>query len=84
MTRQQLIHRIILDSLNNLPEDYLQTDDALRATVCMIVVPRPTTQELDSALRELDTRRLITTVIDPDVGTQYSITPAGKAVLAKM
>lgn len=84
MTRQQLIHRIILDSLNNLPEDYLQTDAALRATVCMIVVPRPTTQELDSALRDLDTRRLITTVHNQDTGTKYSLTDAGRAVLANM
>lgn len=84
MTRQQLINRTILDDLDHLPQDYLQSDAALRATVCMIVVPRPTTQELDSALRDLDSRRLITTVHNQDTGTKYSLTDAGRAVLANM
>ena len=84
MNRQQLINRTILDDLDHLPKDYMQSDAALRATVCMIVVPRPTTQELDSALRDLDGRRLITTVINQDTGTKYSLTDAGRAVLANM
>ena len=80
-TRQHRLDRACLRVLANCG-DYLLPDANLRDEIGMLVVPSPTTAELDDTIRHHDSsRRLIG--VQGETGTKWKLNDAGRAWLAE-
>lgn len=79
--RQHRIDRAILRTLSNCG-NYLLPDSILRDEISLLVVPSPTTGELDNSIGYLDTGRLITGVL-AETGKKWKLSDGGRAWLAE-
>ena len=80
-SRQINLDRTLLLALDSIPEEFLLPDTALRTDLGHVVVPTPTTAEIDDAIRRADTSRRITGISTED-GIKWKIADAGRAWLA--
>lgn len=80
--RQFKIHRALLDALAAISGGYLLPEDILRADASRLVVPAPSTAEIDEELRRADRERRVTG-IESETGMKWKITDVGRAWLAE-
>ena len=81
-TRRQLTLDRALASILNDAQPYLMPEQALREEIASRVTPRPTTTELDEALRHADgARRLVS--VQADGGPKYKLSEIGHAWLSE-
>lgn len=80
--RQTKLRRALLQALAAVPAGYLLPDDLVRAESARLVVPAPTTSELDAEIRAADTERLILGVQGED-SVKWKLTDAGRAWLVE-
>jgi len=78
--REIKIRRAVLLSARNMPEDILLSDEMLRADANRLVLPRPTTAELDQQIAAADCARQLIG-IPSDEGVQWQLSIAGRAWL---
>ncbi len=81
-SKQLKIRRALLAVLQDLPDSILLPDDLLRAEASRLVLPRPTTAELDEQIEKADASRQILG-IQGDEGTKWKITDVGRAWLGE-
>lgn len=75
----------ILTSLRQMPRGYAQSDESLLAEVSLAVDPRPTRQEVENMLTDLEELSYIKGVRNELTGTRkWMITDAGKCALAQI
>ena len=78
------IKRAILASLNDLPTNYAQTDDALNSQVCLAVKPRPTLLDIETALTDLESMAYIVGTRNELTGNRkWMLTDAGRCALSQ-
>ncbi len=75
--RQIDVHRAVLQALSNIPAGLLMTEAMLRNDAARMILPRPTTLEIDSDIRHADAIRRIAG-IQTEEGTKFAITDAGR------
>lgn len=80
--RQTDLRRAILTVLAALPTGYLLPTDLVSSGAARIVIPEPTTAEIESEIRFADVGRLIVGVVGED-STRWKLTDAGHAWLAE-
>ena len=80
--RQTKVRRAVLKALECVPADFLLPEDTLRADARRLVLPAPTTAELDYEIAVADAQRLITGVQAED-STKWKLSDGGRAWLAE-
>ena len=79
--RQHTIDRALARILEDA-SPYLMPEQALREEIASRVTPRPTTTELDDALRHADAERRLTSLA-ADTGPKHKLSDIGRAWLAE-
>ncbi len=77
--RDRELRKLILITLANTPDNYLQPESVLLATLRHTMVPEVTQGELDRAQEWLETEDLIYCHRDTFLGTSWCITATGRA-----
>ncbi len=81
-TRQLKIDRAVLHALALIPEGYLAPQSLLHGDAARLVLPRPSTAELDEAVAHADASHRIVGVHGEE-GVKWKISDAGRAWLAE-
>jgi len=85
MTTRANIKITVLQVLDRMPIGYPQPVTALQADVSLALSPRPGSADIDLAIRELESLRLITSTTCLITGERkYAITDAGRVQLAQI
>ena len=85
MTTRANIKITVLQVLDRMPIGYPQPVTALRADVSLALSPRPGSADIDLAIRELESLRLITSTTCLITGERkYAITDAGRVQLTQI
>lgn len=79
--RQHQIDRTLARLLNDA-QPYLLPEDALREELASRVIPRPSTTEVDDALRHADAERRLVAV-EAETGRKYKLSEIGHAWLSE-
>ena len=80
--RQVKIRRALLLAAQAIPEGLLLPEDLLRAEAGRLVVPKPTTSELDQQIEAADAGRQLIG-ISTDEGVKWKLSAAGRAWLTE-
>lgn len=84
MKPEQTLRITILRELEQIPSNYLQPEDALRASVKLLIVPPPTDAQIAAALSRLEADELVHCEVSPLRGKVWNITTAGRAALSEI
>lgn len=84
MKPEQILRIEILRELAAVPVTYLQTDQALRASIVLLMVPPPSSAQITAALSRLEADDMVHCEVSPLRGKVWNITTAGRAALAEI